>query len=285
MEKVVVDGGRTKRLSVRVSPEEYEKIRESAKVYGLPVAVYLRASGVGALPQKRKYADGAKRSGKGALLLLRNISILSSLDDEELLKTLDRISVKRFRGNEVVLIQEDANRYMYLILEGRVKVIRVSEEGKEIILALHRTGDFFGEMSLIDGGAVSATVMAADDSTIAIISKDNFYALLNTQKKIFLNLLHTFCGRIRSSNRTIEILSHTSASHRIKMLFLMLCEKHGKRVNGDVVLAIRMTHRDIADMSGLTRETVTKIMSELKEAGAISVHESRQIRLNKAFFT
>src|SRR5208283_3720163 len=116
--------------------------------------------------------------------------LLSSLNEEELLKALDKFSVRNYKKNEIALQQEDSNRFMYLILKGSVRIFMVTEEGKEIILAMHRAGDFFGEMSLIDGKTASATVVAADDCTIAVISKDNFFSLLFTEKKILLSLLN-----------------------------------------------------------------------------------------------
>ncbi len=280
--------GRAERLSVRVSREEFKKISENAAASGLPVAAYLRAAGTGELPRKKENKKSVSDSTpplKNILPLFKEFSLLSGLDEEELLKALDKISVRSYGKNEIALLQEDSNRFMYLILKGSVKVILVNEEGKEIILAIHRAGDFFGEMSLIDGRATSATVVAADACTIAMISKDNFYTLLFTEKKILLSLLNVFCQRIRTSNKTIEIMSHTSASYRIKTLLLMLCERHGEKAGSGTMLSIQMTHQDIADMTGLTRETVTKIMNEMKEDGAISVLENRCIRLNRIFFS
>lgn len=279
------DNGRDRRISIRVSREELERIRENAAACGMPVAGYLRSAGTGTLKRQKESGSGAKRAGAGDLELLRNFSLLSSLDEEELFQSLDKIRVKKFVRNETVLIQEDANLFMYVILAGAVKVIRVSEEGKEIILAMHRTGDFFGEMSLIDGKTASATVVAMEDSSIAIISKDDFYSLIYSQKKILLLLLQTFCRRIRVSNATMEIMSRTSASQRVKMLLLLLCGKHGKKEGRGFVLSIQLTHQDMAGMTGLTRETVTKIMNELKNEGAIEALENRRIRLNESFFT
>ena len=80
-------------------------------------------------------------------------------------------------------------------------------------------------------------------------------------------------------------MSHTSASYRIKTVLLMLSDRHGEKTGKSIMLSIQITHQDIADMTGLTRETVTKIMNEMKEKGAISVLENRRIKLNTIFFT
>ncbi len=275
---------RVERLSVRVSHEEFEMIRDNAALYGLPVATFIRAAGIGELPKKKKSECGINRPVKSTVELLRNFSLFAGLDEEELLKTLHCITVEKFKKNDIILVEGDSNRFMYYILTGRVKVLQVSEEGKELILAMHSAGDFFGEMSLIDGSTACATVAAADHCTIALISKANFFSLIYTQKKILRNVLQTFCRRIRASNRTVAMMTQMSAAHRVRMLLLMLSEKHGKMLDDTVVLSILVTHQDIADMTSLTRQTVTKIMNELKEEGVITVQENKQIRLNKSFF-
>ena len=108
--------------------------------------------------------------------LLRRIYLFSSLTNEELHAIAGKIIVKSFKRHEVILHDEDTNEFMYSILEGEVKVVQTTEEGKEIILAMHRSGDFFGELSLIDGKTVPATVLATKDSITAIISKKDFYS-------------------------------------------------------------------------------------------------------------
>ena len=102
---------------------------------------------------------------------LKNIQLFSSLTDEELHQISNRIVLKEFKKNKVILYEEDTNMFMYVILFGEVKVFQTTEDGKDIILAMHSAGEFFGEMSLIDGETVPATVSATKNSLIAIISK------------------------------------------------------------------------------------------------------------------
>lgn len=285
MEKLNDRGGRLERLSIRVSSGEIEAIRRNAEEYGLPVSEYMRASGIGELPAKRQCSDKMTPDKNDTVTYLRNSSLLNSLDDKDILKTLGKLTIKKFRKEDIVLVHGDTNKFMYIILSGKVKVTQTSEDGKELILAMHMSGDFFGEMSLIDGGTASATVVAADNSTIAIISKDNFYSLIYTQRNILLNLLRSFCFRIRSANKTIEIMSQKSAVSRIKMLLLMFSEKYGVKKDDGIMLSVLSTHQELADMTGLTRETATKILNELQEEGAISVGKTKHIILNDSFFT
>jgi len=212
----------------------------------------------------------------------RNIPLFSSFSDEELRQIVNKVGVKRYRKNEVILLEEDTNEYMYIILNGKVKVIQTTEDGKEILLAMHHSGEFFGEMSLLDGKTSPATVTAADDSTIAIVSKKEFHSLLKTQKKVIDNLLLILCSRLRESWEKIQLLNLKNASHRIKILFIMLSDKYGQKSPEGVTLTIKLTHQEIAEMTGMTRETVTRVIDKWQRDGEISL-KNKFIHLNPAF--
>ena len=214
---------------------------------------------------------------------LRNIKLFSSLSDEELNMISNNVSIEEFKKNEVILQEEDTNEFMYIILFGNVKVTQTTKDGKEIILSIHKSDDFFGEISLIDGKTSPATVTATDNSLVAIVSKKDFYTLIFNQDKVLENLLTILCSRLRDSWKRIELLNSKNASDRIKMIFLMLSYDNGKKTDEGVILNIKMTHQNIADMTGLTRETVTRIVDKLQTAGEITVLKNKQIRLNKTF--
>ncbi len=217
--------------------------------------------------------------------LLKKIRLFNSLTDEEVKDIFDKAVVKNFKKNEVVIQQEDTGQFMYIVLEGTVRVTNTTEDGKEIILALHKSGEHFGEVSLIDGKASPATVTAVENVTIAIISKKYFYQLLNSTKHVIDNLLQTFSSIIRDLSNTVELLHYKNAQQRIELLFEKLSRKYGKETDNGIILNIKLTHQDMADMSGLARQTVTKIIDEWKREQSISILEDKHIHLNKAFLT
>ncbi len=214
---------------------------------------------------------------------LRKIELFSSLTSEELRRVREKVTIRKFRKNEVILHEEHTSEYMYIILDGEAKVIQVTGEGKGIIVTLHRTGDFFGELSLIDGKTAPATVKATRDTVTAIISKKDFYGLLYTQHKVLENLLNSLSSRLRESWKKIQLLNFNDAAQRIKMLFLMLAETYGKETPRGVLLSIKLIHQDIADMTGLTRETVTRVLDRLQKSGEIKILENKLIQLNSEF--
>lgn len=221
--------------------------------------------------------------GKYEIEYFKKIQLFSSLTDEELRQIIVRLVVKRFRKNEIILQAEDTNEYMYIILNGKTKVIQTTEDGKEILLAIHQSGEFFGEMSLIDGKTSPATVIATEDSTAAIISKKDFYSLVKTQEKVLDNLLLILCSRYRESWEKIQLLNLKNASQRIKILFLMLSEKYGEKTAEGITLNVKLTHQEIADMSGMARETVTRVIDRWQKDGEINILRNKFIHLSAKF--
>ncbi len=215
-------------------------------------------------------------------LSLKSIDLFSLLSDDELAEISGKITVRRFKKNDMILHEEDTSEFMYIILSGKVKVLQMTEEGRETILAFHEAGDFFGEMSLIDGKTVPAAVAAIENSEVAIISKNDFYALLFVQNKVLVQLLRIFCARIRGAYERIQILSFNNAAQRVKTLLIMLSEMNGQETEKGTRLNLKLTHQNIADMTGITRETVTRILNKAQKDGDI-FFEGKTIFLNKEY--
>jgi CRP/FNR family cyclic AMP-dependent transcriptional regulator len=214
---------------------------------------------------------------------LKKIELFSSLTDEELSSMSKRLVIKRFKKNDLILGEEDTHEYMYIILDGKVRVVQVTEDGKEILLAIHRAGELFGELSLIDGKTSPASVIAAADCVITLISKKDFYLTISTHKKVLYNLLQILCFRLRESWEKIQLLNLNNASERLKILFLMLSNKYGEKTSKGITLNIKLTHQEIAEMAGIARETVTRVIDKLHKEGKIDILDNRLISLSPHF--
>lgn len=213
---------------------------------------------------------------------LKNIELFSGLDEGELNQISGKVILKEFKKNEVILYEEDTNEFMYIVILGKVIVVQTTEDGKEIILAAHQSGEFFGEMSLIDGRTSPATVLATENSLVAIISKKDFFALLADYGKVLGRMLQILCSRLRDSWKRIHMLNFKNASQRIKMLLLTLSFDRSKKTSEGLLLNIKLTHQNIADMIGLTRETVTRVLDKWQKDGEITI-KNKFIHLNSKF--
>jgi CRP/FNR family transcriptional regulator, cyclic AMP receptor protein len=215
--------------------------------------------------------------------LLKSMRLFQSLSDNELFDLSPKVMLREFKKNHVILHEEDTNSFMYIIVHGKVKIYQIGNQGREMILSVHGAGEFFGEMSLIDGKTDPATVAAMEHSMIAIISRTDFYSLLHSQKKMLENLLELLCSRLRESWKKIQMLNFNDAAQRIKMLLLILSEDYGEKTQSGTTLRIKLIHQNVADMTGLTRETVTRVLDKWKRNGEIRITKDKFIHLNQEF--
>ncbi|OWV15989.1 CRP/FNR family transcriptional regulator, anaerobic regulatory protein/CRP/FNR family transcriptional regulator, cyclic AMP receptor protein [Fibrobacter sp. UWB16] len=212
-----------------------------------------------------------------AVDLLKGVELFSELNEEQLGMIANLVIVKNFNRDETVVLEgDDSVQALYLIATGSVQVYMTGIDGRETILSFLERGDFFGEMSLIDGEPRSASVRTVTDATLLVIHRESFLSLLRKSPEIAMALMSELCKRLRKANKQIGSLSTMSVSGRVAGTLLNLMQERGVRIhtdNGNMVTVIhnRPTQQQLADMSGTTRETVSRICSLLVRANAIAM--------------
>lgn len=142
---------------------------------------------------------------------------------------------------------------------------RLSDDGREVILALLGESDFFGEMSLLDGEGRSANIVANEDAEVMTLSRRDFLEYLETYPKIAIALLEELAVRIRKSDQQIESLSLSDSEQRIGITLIRLAEESGTIKRGDVTVQNLPYQQDIANMAGTSRETVSRTLKLLED--------------------
>ncbi|MCK4447311.1 MAG: Crp/Fnr family transcriptional regulator, partial [Candidatus Marinimicrobia bacterium] len=161
-----------------------------------------------------------------------------------------------------------------------VKITRLSDDGREVILSILGEGDFFGEMSIFDGESRSANVVALEDSEVYILKRGDFIDLLEKHPKIAIALLQELATRLRKSDQQIEGLSLSDAENRIGMTISRLAEELGVIKMGQVVIHNLPYQQDIANMAGTSRETVSRMLTLLQRKGYIQKRGRKLIITN-----
>lgn len=207
--------------------------------------------------------------------LLKGVDLFSSLDDAQL-NTISAMGVeKTYKKSDIILMEDDqTNQSFFLIVKGEVKVVLTAEDGREAILASLKEGDFFGEMALLDGEPRSATVRAVEDSRLFTIRREDFLNALKKQADLALTLLSEMSRRLRKSNRQISSLALMRVYGRVAATLLQLMEERGVRTrtkDGKSIILVkdRPTQQFMADMSGTTRETVSRVLNYFQKKGYI----------------
>lgn len=202
---------------------------------------------------------------------LRRVVLFADLSEQQLATVSEKFREQGYKKGDIVFFEEDTGKYMYIIKEGRVKVSRLLPSGKEMILAFHEPGEYFGEMSLIDGGTTPATVTAVTPATILYMTRQEFMEMVENYKELNRALLKMLCTRCREAWGQIEVLTFNNADARIRTALYNLCQKKGVKTDKGTMIGMHLTHKELADMTGISRETATRVLSHLQSENIVSV--------------
>ncbi|NOU93528.1 cyclic nucleotide-binding domain-containing protein [Paenibacillus sp. LMG 31456] len=211
--------------------------------------------------------------------LLQNVPIFQDLTTNELEAIAPLFVERTFKKGTIIFFEGDLGDEFFLIESGVVKIYRI-DYAKEIILALFRDGDFFGEMSLIQKGLTrSATAETLETSTIYTLVRSEFYQFLERTPKLSLRLLEANMERLRKANEQIYDLTFLDVRMRIIKVVHRLAEEHGIIKQGNLMINMKLTHQQLANLAGTVRESVTKVLQELQEDQIITI-QKKMIYIN-----
>jgi len=202
--------------------------------------------------------------------MLENIPLFSALPKEALSKIEQHGSTKSYKKNTIVINEGDETDSLYVILSGRVKVFLSGEDGREAMLNHQGPGEYFGEMALIDRQPRAASVMTLEPSKFMIISRGDFMDCLSANPEIALKLIRPLTSRIRMLAQNVSSLALLDVYGRVARTLLQNAEKED-----GVLITDKLTQQEIADMVGASRAMVSRILTDLKTGGYISVERKR----------
>ena len=203
--------------------------------------------------------------------ILRRIPLFSSLKDDELEAIYKLSYIRKCTKDSLILLENEGGDTLFIIISGKVKVTTFSESGKEVIFSILNEGDFFGDMSLMDGKPRSATVISIEDSELRLLRRNDFIKLVEEHPGIALKLLEELTTRLRKADERIESLAILDVTGRVAGILLQLADEHGEKTDNGVVIKSRPTHQELANMVGTTRETVTRVLKQLENKKYINM--------------
>jgi CRP-like cAMP-binding protein len=181
---------------------------------------------------------------------------------------------KVFKKDSVVFFENEADTSLFVIIEGQVKVSRVSDDGKEVILTILAESDFFGEMAILDGSNRSANVTAMTDTEMFIIQRSDFLNLLQAHPEVAISLLVELAHRLRAADMKIKSLSLKDAEGKVATVILQLADDVGKIKNGTVEIEKLPFQHDLANMAGTSRETISRTLHAFAKKGLVELNGS-----------
>ena len=212
---------------------------------------------------------------------LKNIPIFSSLSKTHLEELSEIMLEKTYRKNQVIFDQGDPGSSLIVIKSGLVKISLVDSNNHEFIIKTFSLNDFFGEMSLLDGGSRSATATAVEDTQALIIFRENFISLIQKTPSMALGMLTELSNRLRTTTENISNLTFFDAYGKVAQCLLSLAEKLGEREEDGVSIQLTLSRQELANMSGLSRETFARILKEFQVRGCLKVQGKKIIILDE----
>ncbi len=209
---------------------------------------------------------------------LRSVSIFSDLSDVELVSISKKMTPYSYSKGEFIIMEEMEGQQCYFITHGSVKITRSSKEGREVILAILTAGEFFGEMSLLDGETRSANVLTLEETKVLALNRNDFMATLEEYPRVSIQLLKELTIRLRKSDLQIASLTLSDAEKRIGLCILRLAGEQGTIRQGHVKIKKFPFQHDIANMAGTSRETVSRTLVLFEQNGLIQ-REGRQLTI------
>ena len=207
---------------------------------------------------------------------LRGIPLFRNLAEKDLADIAGLLIDRKFPRDAVIFEDGSLGDYMYLIQEGQVKITKMSEDGREKILEMLGPGDFFGEMALLDREPRSASVKTTTACVLLALSRMDFLGLLKQDHELTLELLRELARRIRETDEQIRGLSFERVESRARRLLARLAkEKVPSRA--DRMATSPITHQQLADLVGTSRETITRIVKDLKDEGWLEQEGKRYL--------
>jgi CRP-like cAMP-binding protein len=208
--------------------------------------------------------------------VLRNIPIFQTLSDVQIAKLAKLTTLRLCRRDEVIFYEDEEGDYLFVILQGRVKVTLLGIPdrftrgyGREVVLSTLGVGDFFGEMALVDNEPRSATAVALVETELLCLHRNDFQASLSDWRGVVQALLRSLTSRLRRANHQLATLAIVDGYGRAARAILDMARETGKRAKNGQITVKRLDPGKLASNIGTTRDTVTRMLADLKKEGLL----------------
>jgi CRP-like cAMP-binding protein len=204
---------------------------------------------------------------------LATVPLFKGLDEPELAQFAELLREKSYPKGSIILFEDDPGDALFIVRAGRVKVVLIADDGREVILGLLGPAEHFGELSLIDDQPRSAHVIAMEESALLVLRRDDFRRRVEQSPSVAWSLLTELSRRLRRADDKIGSLVLLDVPGRIARMLLDAASEGGSEL-----IEKPLTHQTIAHVIGASRETVSRAMREFQDAGWLTT-ERRRIRI------
>jgi len=200
---------------------------------------------------------------------IKKVHIFNTLSTEEVKELSRYLLSEAYAKKEFVFSEGDSSDWLYIVKTGKVKITKLSNEGKEIILEIISPHEMFGGIAVVRGFPYPANAVAMEDGEVLKISRKNLLSLMDKLPGLMYCMAISIGDRIKDTHETLKSIALEKVESRIASLLIKLSEKSGEKVSEGVAITMKLTKQDIAEMVGTTVETSIRTMSKLTKAGLV----------------
>ena len=213
--------------------------------------------------------------------MVRRVPLFRDFSDAEAEAVLSTVATRRYGRHELILHERDLGDAFYLIASGSVAVSRTLTDGREAILSILKDGEFFGEMSMFDSSLRSASIRTLTDVEVGMIRQDDFLEMLERNPSLASRFVVVLSERLRAANELVTMATSQDVRARVASLLLTLCERFGQPNDSGIRIGLRLTHQEMANMIGTTRETVNRTLNRFWDERIIDRRTTQLIIVDK----
>ena len=202
---------------------------------------------------------------------LRKVPLFSELSEVEFQQLAGVVREQHYRKNVTIFHINDPGNALFILKSGMVKITIEDHNGREIILRVLYPTDFFGDMALLDGMPRSATVTTQEATDALVIYRDHFLNLIDKFPRILLNMTATLSRRLRRVNELIRSLAFYDVYGKVARVLLDLATERGRKTDTGTVIDLRLTQQELAELAGMSRETMTRTLRDFQQAGVVRI--------------
>jgi CRP-like cAMP-binding protein len=205
------------------------------------------------------------------------VPIFRDFADDEIAGITATVTDRTYAKHDFVVREGDSGNTFFILVRGSVSVCRVMQDGREMILAILKEGDFFGEMAMFDSSLRSASIKTLTDCEVGAIRYADFLVLLDDNPRLGRSLAVALSERLRAANALIAATTSQDIRARLASLLLNLGTQFGERVDSGTRISLRLTNQEMANMIATTRETVNRALNRFWDEHLIDMRTSHVI--------
>jgi len=221
------------------------------------------------------------RNEPGEFWCLLNVNLFHHLNPDEMNELNRWVKSIFYRKGETIFLPGDPSDFVYFLHKGRVKLAYLDESGKRLTLAICRMGELFGEMALLGEKHRSLIAEALEDVELCIVASEDLLRFADTHQDFSIQISRALGSRMRDLENRLQDLIFKDVPTRLARLLYRLIDDYGVPHERGTMLDMKLTHRDLADLIGSTRETTTANLNELVRQGLVLKIKSRLVLPDK----